>query len=57
MKAPAVTLTDGHYEYRIPSGGRLVPADPPEAGWRREPSRRSDLRAQRERVRRPNGSS
>ncbi len=51
MKGPAVTLTNGHYEFRIPTGGRLILADPPEAGWRRERSWKSDLRAQRERVR------
>ena len=53
MKGPAVTLTNGHYEFRIPTGGRLVLADPPEAGWRRERSRRSVPRVQRERVRKP----
>jgi hypothetical protein len=56
MKGPAVTLTNGHYEFRIPTGGRLVLADPPEAGWHRERSRRSDPRVQREQVRRPHDS-
>jgi hypothetical protein len=39
MKGPAVTLTNGHYEFRIPPGGRLVLAEPPEAGWRIERGR------------------
>jgi hypothetical protein len=58
MKGPAVTHTNGYYEFRIPTGGVLVLADPPEAGWRRqEPSRTNDPRVQRERVRRPHGST
>ena len=57
MKGPAVTHTNGHYEFRIPTGGRLVLADPPEAGWRRDRTRRNDPRVQRERVRRLHGST
>jgi hypothetical protein len=34
MKGPQVTLTNGRYEFRVPTGGRLVLADPPEAGWK-----------------------
>ena len=33
MKGPQVTLTNGRYEFRVPAGGNLVLADPPEAGW------------------------
>ncbi len=33
MKGPQVTLTNGRYEFRVPTGGNLVLADPPEAGW------------------------
>jgi hypothetical protein len=32
MKGPQVTLTNGRYEFRVPSGGNLALADPPEAG-------------------------
>jgi hypothetical protein len=31
-----VTLTNGRYEFRVPTGGLLVLAEPPEAGWRME---------------------
>ena len=33
MKGPRVTLTNGRYEFRVPAGGVLALADPPEAGW------------------------
>jgi len=33
MKGPRVTLTNGKYEFRVPAGGVLSLADPPEAGW------------------------
>ena len=33
MKGPQVTLTNGRYEFPVPTGGMLVVADPPEAGW------------------------
>ena len=32
MKGPQVTLTNGRYEFRAPTGGRLALADRPEAG-------------------------
>lgn len=47
MKGPAVTLTNGRYEIRIPSGGQLVLVDPPEAGWRLERPRTNGPRALR----------
>jgi hypothetical protein len=61
MKGPAVTLTNGRYEFRVRSGRRFVLADPPEAGWRIEApaARRAEMRATpriasgRERDRRP----
>ncbi len=36
MKGPQVTNTNGRYEFRVPTGGMLVLADPPEAGWQLE---------------------
>jgi hypothetical protein len=33
MKGPQVTLTNGRYEFPVPTGDVLVLADPPEAGW------------------------
>ena len=30
---PQIESTNGRYEYRAPTGGILVLADPPEAGW------------------------
>jgi hypothetical protein len=57
MKGPAVTLTNGRYEIRIPAGGQLVLADPPDAGWRIERGRTNGPRVQRSRLRRPHGST
>jgi hypothetical protein len=51
MKGPAVTLTNGRYEFPIPPGALLVLADPPEAGWRIERDRRRALEVGRRRFR------
>jgi hypothetical protein len=38
MKAPEATYTNGRYEPPRAARGVLVLADPPESGWRIEPS-------------------
>jgi hypothetical protein len=38
MTAPNATLTNGRYELPPHARGLLVLADPPEAGWRLQPS-------------------
>jgi hypothetical protein len=38
MTAPNATLTNGRYELPPQARGLLVIADPPEAGWRLQPS-------------------
>jgi hypothetical protein len=38
MTAPNATLTNGHYELPPHARAVLVLADPPEAGWRLQPS-------------------
>jgi hypothetical protein len=33
MTTQQIEHTSGRYEFRVPTGGILVLADPPEAGW------------------------
>jgi hypothetical protein len=37
IEAPDATFTNGRYELRRSARGVLVLADPPEAGWHRQP--------------------
>jgi hypothetical protein len=39
MNSPDATFTNGRYELPAHARGVLVLADPPEAGWRIEPSK------------------
>jgi hypothetical protein len=57
MTAPNATLTNGRYELPPHARGLLVLADPPEAGWRLQPSANEPASADRKpfAVRRPRG--
>jgi hypothetical protein len=57
MTAPNATPTNGRHELPPPARGLLVLADPPEAGWRLQPTANEPASADRKpfAVRRPRG--
>jgi hypothetical protein len=57
MTAPNATLTNGRYELPPHARGVLALADPPEAGWRLQPSANEPASADHKpfAVRRPRG--